>query len=120
MYKPYTKEEINIVLNCVKSSPGNLRVAFTMASIKIGRTRDSVATKYYSSIRKQYQSITVASDTTSFKGKNKPRQLVKHEPNPLFISILNRYPLEKLPQLLDKFLSNEAKSDVIISIASEL
>jgi len=117
-HQPYSSLEKNIIAQCVKDNPGNVREAFQIASTKIGRTQDAIAHQYYNKIKPARQLITTKSSSAVYAGKNKARVQPRVVENPLFVSVLKRFPQEKLPSLLDRVLSNDTKAEIILAMVA--
>lgn len=71
-FKRYTKEEVDVLLQCVKESPTNLRQAFRNASYKLkDRTAESLQIKWYSQLSKQYSYIITTGSSKGFSNNIK-------------------------------------------------
>ena len=55
MAKNWTPEEEEIIKQEVIKNPNNLREAFFIASLKIGRTATSVCTRYYGAMNEEQE-----------------------------------------------------------------
>jgi hypothetical protein len=75
----WTKQESNVIIDCVKSYPSNLSFAFEQAATELPqRTAKSIAVQYYKNLRNQTTALAVMSSkgiATLGNQKNSRRDL---------------------------------------------
>lgn len=91
--KRYTKEEDQIIIDCVQNSPNNLRKAFKNAADKlVNRDSKSVSNRWYKTLKKDTKNPVFV--VISSKGINANKKNAKSNKNPskikkLFLEVWN-------------------------------
>lgn len=70
--KRWSKEEEQVLLNCVKENPNNLQKAFKLAAIELKRSISSCSNRWYQTLNK----TEVCFVTIGTKTKNKNKKIV--------------------------------------------
>lgn len=74
----YSKKEDQVIIDCVRKSPSNIRRAMKEASSKIGRSSASCTNRYYGNLRGYSKAFRLESGDTQhkmkFNTKNEPRR----------------------------------------------
>lgn len=78
MFQQYTTQEEQIILECVKECPANIKAGLEVAATKLpNRSLSSVTNRYYNKLRVINTPIAVASSNGKVAlGKNAPRKRV--------------------------------------------
>jgi hypothetical protein len=122
--KNYTDYDREIIINCVKESPSNLKVAFEIASRKLKRSTKGIEQHYYKQIASKQTVIAVASELSVHVGKN----AIRREVNPsagdikeaMVFAAITQLSKEKVIDFLFNKLSKQQRDSLFTEIVSSL
>lgn len=121
----YTPACDALILQNVQANPSNLKASFEVSAIRLNRSPEAIAFRYYQKIKPRTQAVAVASNTGVVSlGKNSKRTQVVPDAvsvaEAMLHASISRLSKDKAIQFLIDNMSNEAKASLLLRISNRI